>query len=74
MSAYLDFFRVCGMDEFQVVVQQVPAAPPAKGEEPPVKEPIPVHIADQGDGTYLVTYTLPEAGKYKVSGGESKKD
>lgn len=51
------------MDEFEVVIKPVRG----KGEEDVVDEALPVKIADQDDGTYIVTYTLPKAGKWKVS-------
>lgn len=50
------------MDEFEVIVKLVRG----KGEEDLPDEVLPVKIADQDDGTYIVTYTAPRAGKWKV--------
>lgn len=56
--------RVCGMDEF--LVEVTPVKTGKGGKEEDSKLDVPVHILDQNDGTYLVTYTLPAPGKYTV--------
>lgn len=56
--------RVCGMDEFNVVVHRIDVDNSVDPEE---KNSTIVKIMDQKNGTYIVQYIPPSSGKYKVS-------
>ena len=54
------------MDEFNIVIKPVPASTEEEEVEAKLQTRVPYKIIDQEDGTYLVAYTLPKGGKYKV--------
>lgn len=64
--------RQTGTDEFVVSIAHHPAAPaPVDADAPPAPAPAPVPVEgvtvkDEDNGRYLVTYTAPVAGKYKI--------
>uniref|UniRef100_K3W732 AAA+ ATPase domain-containing protein n=1 Tax=Globisporangium ultimum (strain ATCC 200006 / CBS 805.95 / DAOM BR144) TaxID=431595 RepID=K3W732_GLOUD len=57
--------RDCGGDEFTIVLKSYDE--PSKPATPEAEDPPITSIIDKNDGTYVVTFAAPKAGKYQLS-------